>query len=180
MHGNWELQYQNLQKQLKLCEHKYKWERKKIESCFQACFLMWLGIQGQIMKTGFENTLEEIHFFKTIKPLFTSTLKFYSLCYQAELFRPPGSKLGQKEFWLREQGRLNKFIDKHLQFYTYYKQGKTDLDEEYFLRANKNGFLEHADQFDELSTSHDHLVSSLLALEKYSDYVAAKLNKIAS
>jgi hypothetical protein len=115
----------------------------------------------------FDSTRDEIDYYKTVKPLFKSQIEYYNLIYQGELLRPK-ERSELKEFWLREQQRLDKFIQENHEFYTYYKSGATNLDEDYFLAT---GFTD--DQGNPLY--YDNLIANILALERYMACIQIKL-----
>lgn len=106
-----------------------------------------------------------------------SQVEYYSLCYHAQLFKNEiYDPVKISQFWNREALRLDKFIAEHRDFYEYYKNGSADKDQLFFIRTNNN--LDHSSDFDteaKTVTSHDPLVSSLLALEKCNEYIQHEL-----
>jgi hypothetical protein len=83
---------------------------------------------------------------------------------------------------MRESSRLEKFIKKNKMFYDYYKKGSREKDEEYFTRPNNDlsNFLEAKaiDLDSRASTSHDHLVTTIMALERYCEFAKEMLNEM--
>jgi hypothetical protein len=155
---------------------------EEIECCFQICVKYWGQVKERIIHYEFNNCKEEIEFFKMVKPLFTSKIEYYNLLYHAELFEPDFGTEGYKKFWQREGHRLEKFREEHTAFYSYYKSGCSCDDKIYFIRADRVAyeFLEVRvyDMDSRASSSHDHLVGSILALEEYVKYVDGKLRAI--
>lgn len=174
--------YQTMVQDLEFCKKKVLDLHKEIECCFAICNNYWSVVKDKVARYEFVNVSDEIEFFKMLKPLFTSQIEYYGLVSFAELTE---SKITDpvelRRFWMRELLRREKFINKNKAFCDYYKNGNTENDEEYFTRANNDlsNFLEAKahDLDSKASTSHDYLVATILALEKYSEYVSKKLKQ---
>jgi len=169
----WEPIYKELQAKIEACQKNCVGEQLKIECCFQACYDKWNELQLLVCQRGFTSAEEEIEFFKTIKPKFTGSLEYYTLRYQAELFKPAEDTASAVDFWAHEHARLRRFIETNQDFYTYYKEGRADLDSLYFLRINTTGATGPRPQVfgDQLISLCDGLVSTLQALEKYTVFI---------
>ena len=154
---------------------------KIIECCFIKSDQYWMKVKNQVSIFSFPSAAEEIHFFKYLKPSFTSEVEYYNLLYHVEIFKPLSAE-DLRSFWLREQQRLDDFIREHEAFYRYYKSGGTDKDEEYFIRANNQPVrLAEAKIYDRdtnATTGYDHLITSILALEKFNAYVKERLEAL--
>ncbi|MFL5741937.1 MAG: RteC domain-containing protein [Flavisolibacter sp.] len=137
----------------------------------------WNILSEKLSTHKFESNQEEINFFKEIKPLFTSEIEFASLVYQLEIFTPL-TDLEFASFIKKERSRFCKFKEKNKEFYRYYKDGRKEFDEMYFLRSrNMLNYFVHTRPYDLnicCCTSHDHLVSTILGLEKYEAYLNKK------
>ena len=74
------------------------------------------------------------------------------------------------------------FFSRHEDFYLYFKQERTENDQQYFLRANTNQenfpVIKCYDEKPETVTSHDRLVASIMARERYVKYIHKKLKKV--
>jgi|HubBroStandDraft_6_1064221.scaffolds.fasta_scaffold389734_2 hypothetical protein len=160
--------YQSLQGEIVTCTKSGKDNKYEIECCFNISLKYWTEIQMGIDQENFDSTSEEIDYYKTVKPLFKSQIEYYNLIYQAELLRPKKSP-ELKEFWIKEQERLIKFIHENQEFYSYCKSWSTLLDEEYFLST---GFT------DDLGNSlyFDNFIVLILAFERYMDYIQKELS----
>lgn len=141
--------------------------RAAIECSFNISLTYWTDIQVDADADEFDSTRDEIDFYKTVKPLFKSQMEYYNLVYQSQLLKPTNAS-EVKEFWLKEQQRLDKFIQSHRGFYEYYKSGATHLDEAYFLS------LTYTDS-QGVPIVHDNLVALILALERYMEYIRQEL-----
>ncbi len=143
----------------------------ELECCFQICSNYWEKIKCEVIDHAFVSDKDEILFFKTVKPLFTCEIEYYGLLCHAQLFKDGITDIeALKKIWLREIMRLDKFINENCSFYNYYKNGNDENDISWFTRANNEGsnFLKAKshDLDSGATTSHDYLVSTLLALEK--------------
>lgn len=108
---------------------------EKSEQGYQAAVRYWQMAENEIKGKGFVSEEEEITFYKTIKPLFTARIEFYSLLYQAVLFKPADA---EKEiiFWQNELRRVVVFRSANAEFIQYYENCNTEYDEQYYLRKN--------------------------------------------
>jgi hypothetical protein len=132
MKQEWDLLYESLLQDLELCRLKKLDFKTEVECCFQISRNYWSKIEPEIGNYHFLSRRDEIEFYKEVKPLFKSSIEYYNLLYQAELFKPTKDSGELRTFWLREVQRLNKFIQEHSKIYDYFKSGATDRDEEYF------------------------------------------------
>jgi hypothetical protein len=175
-------------------EKMYKMLKKELDECLangtcknsiEECFIIagnyWSELRSATAEYKFITEEEEILFFKTVKPLFTSELEYYSLLYHTLLFCPFDPER-QKQFWERESKRLRDFKEQHPDFLIYHSSGKTDKDKCYYLRASASyevdDLVEAYDKEPKSRSSHDYLIAKLWALERYNDYAKGKLEEI--
>jgi hypothetical protein len=138
-------------------------QKKQIEACFHLSENIRRQVDS-ILSTGkFANKEEEILFFRTVKPAFTSLVEFYSILYRAELFIPD-TQPEQIEFWNYELQRARLFLNQHEEFFEYLKSADTSKDSIYFRSQLPNGIV----------FIHDELIAKLLAREKYINYINNK------
>ena len=168
--------YQSLLKDIDECKEKFPCLRKQVEHIFVICNQYWAIVCDDAVNNHFETKEEEIYFFKHSKPLFAAQLEYYSLYYHALLFKSEVyDPVKIRQFWIRESTRLDKFIAEHRDFYEYYKAGGSDKDVIYFTRG-RNSLNTSVDGLDlNANTSHDSLVATLIALERYNGYVQNEL-----
>jgi hypothetical protein len=171
MKQKWLERYESMEREIEKCRADSGDERDtiiSIECCFNIALKYWSEIQMGIEAVQFDSSLAEIDYYKTVKPLFRSQIEYYNLLYQAELLRP-GVQAEIKEFWLKEQQRLDRFVQSNRAFYDYYKSGARHLDEAYFLSLtykDSQGYPIY----------HDDLIAMILALERYMIFVGDKIN----
>jgi hypothetical protein len=154
-------QYAQLIEGIEACEKNNTDFRKHIECCFHICESIHQLINKETEKMEFSSPQEEITFFKTIKPKFTSLVEFYSIMYRAEIFAPE-NKIEKEEYWLSEKKRAQQFLSENAEFANYIKKGETFADENYFLRSSKDCLL------------YDKLIMQILARELYLELLEKK------
>lgn len=86
------------------------------------------------IKYKFKNKVEEIDFFRNIKPQFTGKLIYYNEIYNIETNKPIGPKKEIRKYYNAELLKLKTFFDENLEFYRYHRTGNKYLDNKYFLR----------------------------------------------
>ncbi len=126
---------------------------------------------------GFCDTFQEIHFFKSIKPLFVSEREFHQRLYHCYTFQN-----GRSSFWEHELKRMNKILLQHSEFISYYKSGCTAFDHAWFMRgyeAEPTTLCMQGWECNPCNTSaRDGWVSGLLAVERYSEWLQEKINSV--
>lgn len=158
--------YELMQTDIALCKRKQLDELKEIECCFHIAERYWAMLLYDLLQYEFKNKAEEIRFFKKIKPLFTSESEYYSLRYHAELFREESATADQRFFLRREMRRLERFTRENLDFCQRYKNDCTEKDDEWFVRTCRE---------ERAAASHDQLAATLLALERYHEFLKIEL-----
>lgn len=178
----WHAHYQEMLQELDHCRRLDFPSTSRIAYCFKTCMDHWHRILKHVNGHAFANEAEEIQFFKTVKPKYTSLIEYYIMVYHAELFRPACEDELQA-FWRKENARVARFHREHASFCTYYKSGCTSMDQVYFTRCSHNCCNEKRnmlyDADDGMITSHGHLATSLLAYEMYEVYLLQQVTKTA-
>lgn len=133
---------------------------------------------------SFNDTEEEINFFKNIKPNICGQIKFFKiqLAYKTE---KPFVSIEKQKKYIRKELKILEFKKKKNQsFYRYIKQDQSALDEVYFVRGNEQLALfsqsDYADIDPEFSTSHDLLASEVITYDLTSDYFKKELHCLAN
>lgn len=106
---------------------------EQAERCYRVVYLRMEELRGFILGYQYESEQEEIRFFKKIKPKVLSELMYYAELFEVEAHLPVGSPGKQKKHYTRVLDRIALFFDRHHEFYTYHRTGKTELDEQLFL-----------------------------------------------
>lgn len=159
--------------------NQLKGQDNAIERRFSICIRYWSTLLDNVRQYDFKSDGEEITFFKVIKPKFVAQLIYCGLLNHASLFGQGVNDIVKLErFWSHEENRLEKFKEEHFQFWNYYVSGHTHSDSEWFTRRNTHRpYISITPAYDlepRASSSHDVLVSHLMALQLYNLYVAGQ------
>ena len=139
-------------------------------------------VKEQVGMSGFTDVMAEIEFFKEVKPMVLGKLIYYNNVYRIETTCPVrGGKLYRKYF----EGQL-KLLKQHnasqldMDFYRYYRSGRTDKDADYFLREQVH-YATVLDSFyfemdSQYSTYYDHLVARFIAHDLTYVYILSRID----
>lgn len=138
----------------------------------------------RVDSTFFEDKLEEIYFFKKLKPKIYADFIFYNSQLRYNINKPNTTNSILKAYLKRELKKIESKKRRNLEFYRYYKQGSVCFDHIYFLRENKQ--LEIFDT--ELSiylstdfyTSHDTLAAEVINYDLITEFYKNEIKKIKS
>ncbi len=152
---------------------------KRSELSFYLCKKSIEGLKAITLKHKFKNEVDEIQFFKEIKPLFTSRQVYHLMVYNIETKKPNGGKEVLKKYLNKELDNLKHYFDYNLDFYKYHRGGATYLDDKYFVRDKcdlqlslEGHIFEHDPRF---STSHDFKVAKILAHDNLQIHIEKEL-----
>jgi hypothetical protein len=131
----------------------------------------------------FNKEIEEIHFFKEIKPELFSKLIYYVKIFNIESRRPMGTHEIQETYLRRELEKLTFFFNNHLEFYQYYRMDSTYLDDKYFIRGKEDLHL-YQDSLmfyvdPDFSTSHDYMVAKIIAYDRLQVFLNTELEALS-
>lgn len=160
-------------------QHAYQTERNQICLSYVSEFLNQLE-QDFKSKPDLED-VEEIYFFKYIKPVALAYHLYYRYLIQLEHERPVNTLKTQKRYYYRQLDAQYQFKLRHKAFAYYLKTKQTHLDPVYFLRRKSLAF-----DPDDLSahlnrnynTARDYLTAKLHSTDLISDYLSGRLNKL--
>lgn len=173
--------YKRIVRQIAYYESSATDEKKRIEWGFSITTKAWLHIQTTVEGYEFTDQLEEISFYKTLKPKFIGLIDFFTLLYRSVLFQPEDTP-GKKEYWKSELTTCKNFLSKHKTFCQYYKQGNTTMDLVYFVQQNNQYpfiFGINENKWHTIA-SYSHLLARVISIQKYQRYVTKKLNNEAA
>lgn len=136
-----------------------------------------------ILKIGFKNEAEEMEFFRDIKPQILGKLIYYNKIFKIETVCPvKDGKLYQK-FFMSQLQQLRKEFEEDIygsHFYRYYRSGRSDRDEEYFMRGKINyrdGLNSYVFEIDhQFSTYYDSKVARIVANDLIYSYLISKIS----
>ncbi|KKX49796.1 tetracycline resistance element mobilization regulatory protein RteC [Sphingobacterium sp. IITKGP-BTPF85] len=137
-------------------------------------------LKKAVLAKGFSSQEEEILFFKNLKPKIVAKLIYYNAIYKIETKKPYGVKPIRK-YLKKELKRLKRFFENNLEFYKYYRNNNSFLDEKFFVRGKHDiklcldTYYFQSDQ--SFSTSHDYKVAKIMANDLIQVYIEDQLYK---
>lgn len=141
-------------------------------------------LKNYTLNNEFETKEDEIHFFKNIKPKFSSKLIYFSKVRKLESYKPLGSKRIQRDYLDNELNKLNIYFGENTEFYNYYRLGGHSFDSKVFTRNsaeidyNLDIFYHELDH--RFSTTHDFKVAIILANEIFQRYIENKITSLSN
>jgi len=155
----------------------YKAERgiALVEKCIRK-------LQKQIVGQDFENQADEIYFFKHVKPQIFSKLIYYIRLFSIESKRPRGKDVSQVKYLQQQIDKLQTFFNENLEFYNYYRRGAMSMDEQYFVRGNRDLRMPlesfHFLIDDQFSTCQDGTVATIMAYDMLIVYLRKEVDDL--
>ncbi|MEN2436484.1 RteC domain-containing protein [Weeksellaceae bacterium A-14] len=130
----------------------------------------------------FSDWSDEIYFFKNTKPKFVSTYIYYSKILAIEASKPYSDPQALRSYYENERNGLLYFYNEQKEFISYYRRRATYLDKKYFVRFKFDLKLKLSPEFynydEEFSTSHDQIVSQILANDLLEHYLVKRINAV--
>lgn len=142
-----------------------------------------IKLKEDLAKTGLKSQLDEIEFFKKIKPLILGKLIFYNKLYKIEINCPIDAS-SKNKYYHKHLEELNSEYKKyfsHNDFYKYYNANRKDKDIEYFTLGNIdllidiNSFVFEIDP--SFSTYYDYKVSRIIAHDLLQNHLHEKIQE---
>ena len=129
---------------------------------------------------NFQDWSEEIYFFKNTKPKFVSIYIYYSKVLSIEASKPYADPEALRSYYENERAHLLYFYNEQRDFISYYRRKSSYLDKKYFVRFKFDFKLKLSPElysYDvEFSTSHDHIVSQIMANDLLEQYLTDKID----
>lgn len=168
-----------LNQELKLISQQENNSISYYETAIQTTLSAIKKIQQYSAIYRFKNKVDEIHFFKHIKPQFFAKIIYYTKMLNIQTKLPKGSYDAQKNYYISHLDELKHFFDNNLEFYQYYRTQSTYLDDIYFIRG-KHEIKISLDTFffatdPNFNTSHDFKVAKILANDLLEVYLKEQL-----
>jgi hypothetical protein len=139
-------------------------------------------LQKQIVGQDFETQADEIYFFKHVKPQIFSKLIYYIRLFSIESKRPRGKDVAQVKYLQQQIDKLQTFFNDNLEFYNYYRRGAMSMDEQYFVRGNRDLRMPlesfHFLIDDEFSTCQDGTVATIMAYDMLIVYLRKEVDDL--
>ncbi|AIM38363.1 tetracycline regulation of excision, RteC [Sphingobacterium sp. ML3W] len=141
------------------------------------------SVKKLIIEEGFKDDVEEMHFFRTIKPQILGKLIYYNKIYRIETSCPVSNGKMYYSYFSTQLANLKRDYSEQVfnsDFYRYYRSGRTDRDEIYFKRGNINyhdGLNSIVFEIDSsFSTFYDYKVARIISNELLYTYLLTKIN----
>lgn len=140
-----------------------------------------LELKRHILKAGFSDDIQEIYFFKKLKPRFYALLIFEVEFYNIISSSPNGTQQKMYDYYLREISYIDRVFSHKAFLYQYFLADEAALDRSYFLRSTMDHRLSEmqgiADGIvDEgFSTNQDYAIAKFMAFEKLREIILDKL-----
>lgn len=146
------------------------------------CWISLIEIRKLIIKNGFQNKEEEIHFFKHVKPKVFSNFIYHIKLFEIESHRNKAARKYQIKYLNHILKELHKFFEENKQFCQYYWQNYQYMDHLYFVREKSN-YRIHFNNICTLndykfSTAYDSTVAAILAYENLISYIDNEIDKL--
>lgn len=143
------------------------------------------SIKNHLKENPFESKEDEIYFFKHIQPRIISKVHFYTLLYKHENKKNGISTCKDRKSLCKKMLKQISLYNSEYQYIiTYYKSGKYNLGEKYFLRqfSDYPFVLEECIALidKEYSTGYDLIIARYLAYEQYASFLHNEMECIAS
>jgi hypothetical protein len=171
-----------LETQLKEIELSKKEKIERLEDSIMITISILESLKTIFVKFKFESKKDEISFFKEIKPKFVSKLIYYNEIYNIVSNQPFGGQKALRKYYTGELAKLKLYFRENIEFYKYYRNGNTYLDNRYFVRGKYDikltldSFYFQADN--RFSTSHDFKVAKIMANDLIQNYLENEIAKL--
>lgn len=173
---------EDLETQLKEIELSKKETIEHVEDSIRKTISVLETLKTNFVKYKFESKKDEISFFRDIKPQFVCKLIYYNEIYNIITNKPFGGSKTLRKYYTGELAKLKSFYNENVEFFKYYRNGNTYLDNKYFVRGRYDikltldSFYFQADS--RFSTSHDFKVAKIMANDLIQSYLEIEIAKI--
>jgi len=145
------------------------------------------ALKTKVISEGFSNDMEEIYFFREVKPVVLGKLLFYNKLLRLEASCPMNGAELKREYF---GDFLQSLKSEHEQyclssdFFLYYRAGRKDRDDIYFRLGNidylkgVNSFMFEVDV--QFSTYYDYKLARILLLEMLYEYLSHRLVQLSN
>lgn len=126
---------------------------------------------------GFNSEVEEIQFFKSIKPKFYSRKIFLVEQFNIISITPENTASKIRAYYKKEINFLNRYFNQNKLIYQYYLSKESALDEKYFLRINRVSIFP-ALNFSDFETNGDYIFAKFLAYEELRRFLIGRIKAV--
>lgn len=127
---------------------------------------------------SFQDKVEEIEFFKVLKPVIVSQYYYFEKLFSLKMNEPSAEPPVKREYYCNELNHLREYLSGHKKFYAYCLSGSTELDELYFV-IRPDTFLS-PDSDARFSTGYDRVLARILANQLIREHVEKTMQNLNS
>lgn len=139
-------------------------------------------IKSWVINHKFDCWKSEITFFKSWKPRFIAKFNYYAKIISLLSSLPAAGEKALRKIYETEFEHLAFFAWENKEFISYYRRKATYMDHKFFIRFKYDLDVKLAPDihsYDEkFSSSHDHLVSQILANDEYEAFLRRQIIKL--
>lgn len=154
------------------------------EKAIRMCIALLQQFDFVVSQKPFNNQEDEIKYFKEIRQIPQHHLIYYYKLRKFHLHAPPFQVKAQKKYIEVEIDKVNDFYKQHRDFIQYIDRDETFLDVFYFTRDQSSLYIQQQSLdyliSPSLHTSHDVLLSKILAYRKYGRFLSQKFASLES
>ncbi len=148
----------------------------------ELCHGFLKDLRALLLREGFENTLDEINFFKNVKPKAITPLIYFSEIRSFEIQFPKANIDCQKKYLRHKINKLNRFFNRNLEFEHYVNGRYSHFDTQYYTRDSLETYHLICSDFyfqeKDFSTSRDMLLSKIKAYTQLATYLDGRLHNL--
>lgn len=157
-----------------------------IEESYQMILLLkdlLLELKTIVLTKGFKTEMEEIYFFKIVKPEVLGKLIYYNKVYRIETGCPVNNGKLFIKYFTKHLEQLKTSYKEYVcnsDFYKYYKSKRTDLDSKFFrlnqidLHGGLNSIVFEIDE--KFSTYYDYKVSRIISNDLLYEFLIQRMD----
>ena len=151
-----------------------------IEQSVGICSSLLMELREYVNKNDFETVDEEVDFFKVTKTYVLGEYLYFSKLFEIEIRRPVTTIRAQRRYLKKTISKAQLFFNENLEFYQYYRDKSTHLDDKYFVRHQTINCMTacHFVVDPVFSTSHDYILAAMQANEKIIVYCKTVINQL--
>ena len=139
-------------------------------------------IRSNILEKKFQNTADEITFFKEILPKFLSKHFYFQTLHNMVSHKPVGSDKDLVIYWEKQLDSLNSFFKTNEEFYFYVRSESSISDQVYFLRDESDTIETHCSFGNSIdnrvSTKYSILIANIISNDKICEYIKSELSML--
>jgi RteC protein len=170
--------YKAFEAELQKIENGEPEDSEPLSSAITICEEYIQQLRAVVNVHAFENTEQEVHFFKVTKSAFTSRLIYYYYLYELQLKWPVGTKDSQQKYLDKAYRKITRFFHDHQPIYDYYRSGLDHQDNKYFVRKRPDWRIYPDSQVvfadPAFCTLWDQKFATIMAFDKLQGYIRQK------